>query len=73
MAKPETPCSFCNQPNSKVEKLVEGIENDVCICNRCVARFYWVLRKAGVDMTTWRRAILEDENKAATDGPPSVS
>jgi hypothetical protein len=60
MAQPETPCSFCHQPNSKVEKLVEG-EDGICICNRCVARFYWVLRKAGVDMTTWRRPILVED------------
>jgi len=62
MAQPDTLCSFCHQPNSKVEKLVEGVGNDICICNRCVARFYWALRKGGVDMTTWRRPILEESN-----------
>ena len=61
MAKPDTQCSFCHQPNSKVEKLVERLDG-ICICNRCVALFYWELRKAGVDMTRWREPILEDCN-----------
>jgi hypothetical protein len=52
-------CSFCHQPKSKVEKLIQG-EDGVSLCNRCVALCYDVLHKEGVDMTSWRKSTPED-------------
>jgi ATP-dependent protease Clp ATPase subunit len=54
MAQPELSRSFCHQPKSKVERLIQA-EGDICICNRCVALCFDVLSKEGVDMSGWRR------------------
>ncbi len=55
MTEPEASCSFCGQPQSKVEKLIAG-EDGARICNRCVALCYDALRQEGTDMSSWRRA-----------------
>jgi ATP-dependent protease Clp ATPase subunit len=65
MTQPERTCSFCHQPQSKVEKLIEGYKG-VTICNRCVALSYDVLCGEGVDMSSWRRAEppkIPEDNK----------
>ncbi len=50
MAQFEDSCSFCHQPKSKVEKLIQG-EGGVAICNRCIAFCYDTLRQEGVDVS----------------------
>jgi hypothetical protein len=43
-------CTFCREPLSTVDKLIES-EHGAAICNRCVALCYEAMRKAGADLT----------------------
>jgi hypothetical protein len=63
MEQAATSCSFCHQPQSKVEKLVQA-DDGVAICNRCVAFYYDVLRREGIDVS--RRAF--DRNDSGETG-----
>jgi ATP-dependent protease Clp ATPase subunit len=56
--KSEPSCSFCNQPRSKNQKIIVG-DAGVCICERCIALCYEVLRKEGVDLTIYTRRTTE--------------
>jgi len=60
MEKPEVSCSFCEQPYSKVKKMIAG-PNGIYICNYCAALSYQVMVKEGVDMA------LSDEPRAGSN------
>jgi len=54
MSESEESCSFCHQPKSEVERVIQADDGAV-ICNRCVALCYDVLIGEGVDMFRWRK------------------
>jgi ATP-dependent protease Clp ATPase subunit len=66
MSEEEPICSFCDQPKSKVVKLIAG-EGQVAICNYCVVLCYNVLTHDGVDMTTRGQPPKNENETAAPD------
>jgi hypothetical protein len=56
MSESKESCSFCHQPKSKVERVIQT--DDGAVSNRCVALCYDLLIGEGVDMSMWRKRAL---------------
>ena len=64
MADQEAFCSFCDQPSSKVKKLIAN-KSGVHICNYCVALCYDVMLREGAIVPTHSEPL-----KTRTDEDP---